>query len=119
LLMQEMVKTAPPPLAKVEDVPLLDVAEADVAASAASASERTDACAFNLRLVYIETAFQYLSLSLWHGKPADSPLPSAFARRAAQLVAGCFLFLCAGLPLARLSCECVFAEKLEYSIAES
>ena len=65
--MHEMMKTAPPPLAKVEDVPLLDVAEADVAASAASASKQTDASAFNLRLVYMETAFQYLSLSLWHG----------------------------------------------------
>jgi hypothetical protein len=65
--MSEMMKTAPPPLAKVEEVRLLDVAEADVAASASSASEQSDASAFNLRLVYTETAFQYLSLSLWHG----------------------------------------------------
>ena len=67
LLMQEMMKTAPPPLAKVEDVPLLDVAEADVVAHASSGSELTNASAFNLRLVYMETAFHYLSLSLWHG----------------------------------------------------
>ena len=65
--MQEMMKTAPPPLAKVEDVPLLDVAEADVVAPASSVSEQTNASAFNLRLVYTETAFHYLSLSLWHG----------------------------------------------------
>ena len=67
LRMQEMMKTAPPPLAKVEDVPLLDVAEADVVAPASSVSEQTNASAFNLRLVYMETAFHYLSLSLWHG----------------------------------------------------
>ena len=67
LIMQEMMKTAPPPLAKVEDVPLLDVAEADVVAPASSVSEQTNASAFNLRLVYTETAFHYLSLSLWHG----------------------------------------------------
>ena len=65
--MQEMMVRAPPPLARVEDVPLLNVAGANVAASAASTSERAEACTFNLRLVYIETAFQYLSLSLWHG----------------------------------------------------
>ena len=64
--LQEMTSSAPP-LAKVEDVPLLDVAEVDVAAAAALAAEQVEACAFNLRLVYIETAFQYLSLSLWHG----------------------------------------------------
>ena len=63
---QEMTTVAPP-LAQVEDVPLLEVAKADVAAAAAAAAEQAEACAFNLRLVYIETAFQYLSLSLWHG----------------------------------------------------